>query len=537
MTTMTIDARSHERDIERIRANDPEITRVVLNPSCDPSIWSAALTALEQNTRVTHLQIGAGSTSSELMFPVADRVRGCAEVVENDEKIGPAIAHLLRCNRTITHLDYIPMYQFSNCVEQIAAGVADNETLTSFSCLNTPSSMTIDSLENTLRLIGQNRSIRSLRFDSTNFSGNRGLCLLQLVQREGTENQLQNLCLRACDISEHGIAALADVLQHHPNLEALDLGSNPIGSHLEYLRHAIRNNLSLRLLNLDNCELDCQQAALLAEIVPTSGLTSLVLSGNQIGFQGQQCLARMLAQNPTLASLSLTANQLNFQAIMQLLTSLKANSNLRLLDLHAQMAPELDRREKQEYKRLKQEVMGGARFGSLIIGDFVHGSNPYRQNLLIPIFATILFMQNKLRSMTPTMKTLLTLGLWRKLGSNEPELVAVSSLSVLPKELLMEIIDYVYEDEALPFIDETSNTRPLQLYGRYARSSFFPQNYLERTRDRNYNVSYLECEVTNHLRSVADELQETARMTKKTERALEIIRAGVPEAEATRPAM
>lgn len=548
MTTTCINPNSRESDIERLRANDPEITAVELHPNCDPVIALAALTALEQNTTVIQLLIGAEgpegieSPRSELEFPEALRARMRAEIIENDEKIGIAIANLLKCNRTITNLGYLPRYDFSDCAEQIAAGFVHNETLTFFYCLGMGLSATTASLENTLRSIGQNRSIRCLTFIDTDFSDDRGLCLRHLAQREGSENQLEEFNLQRSEISEQGIAALSSALQRCPKLVAVDLCETPVGSYFGDLQNLIRGNLSLRLLNLESCDLGCQEAILLAEVVPTSGLTSLVLSDNQIGSAGGRCLARMLAQNSTLVSLCLAYNLFDFKTIMQLLVSLKANANLRLLNLYeGGVDGEVVSRE--EYLCLKQEVMRERNFNSLIIENpWDCGLEPYDPALRIPVFATILLLQNNLRSMTSTMKTLLTLGMWSQPVSASEDAKPLSSLSMLPNEILMKIIDDLVEEGGLiPSIDGAPNTRPSKLYTLYARSpvlsgaSFFSQDHFER---RTCHHSALEARFAQALVSVANQFQGITAMTAETKHTLKMIREGVPAPVAeTRPGM
>jgi Ran GTPase-activating protein (RanGAP) involved in mRNA processing and transport len=172
---------------------------------------------------------------------------------------------------------------------------------------------------------------------------------------------LNTLRLGANIISDTGVRALADVLNHktglthldirasdarnikefcealarNTTLKVLDLSWNQLSSEsLSALCAALKVHRSLHTLFLSSCHVGDKGAELFGKILTkTQSLKVLNLSHNQIGPKGGKALSVGLTKNHILTHLSLRGNQLQQAGAGYLARMIEVNTSLQLLDI------------------------------------------------------------------------------------------------------------------------------------------------------------------------------------------------------------
>ncbi len=125
-------------------------------------------------------------------------------------------------------------------------------------------------------------------------------------------SSLRRLNLRTSDISDDSAELLSAALRENSGLERLDLNQNRIGDRgAASFCAALRINTSLRTLDLSNNLIGDPGAAVLGiALSQNSSLTCIQLGENKIGDGGAAALAEALCKNPAMTTLGIENNQI-----------------------------------------------------------------------------------------------------------------------------------------------------------------------------------------------------------------------------------
>ena len=128
---------------------------------------------------------------------------------------------------------------------------------------------------------------------------------------------------------------LIKLYDNDPSLTSLNLGFNNIGDQgAQAIAEILANNTTLTSLNLRSNNIDDQGAQAIAKaLANNTTLTSLNLGWNNIDDQGVQAIAEALANNTTLTSLDFYDNNIGDQGAQAIAESLRDNTTLTYLVL------------------------------------------------------------------------------------------------------------------------------------------------------------------------------------------------------------
>ena len=157
---------------------------------------------------------------------------------------------------------------------------------------------------------------------------------------EGLKNNvaLHTLDLRNSDLTPSGIEHLAGALKYGSPLEILTLSFNTHVNDegLKYLGDALKQNTSLRKLDVSMCGLTSRGAEYLAIALETNHhLEELNISDNPVGDDGIQYLSERLGKNDSLKVLYLKECDFTSKGAQFIAIALKANKTLYELDISA----------------------------------------------------------------------------------------------------------------------------------------------------------------------------------------------------------
>ena len=145
---------------------------------------------------------------------------------------------------------------------------------------------------------------------------------------------LESLLLSNCQLSQEGIAHLAERLGGDAALCKLELDSNAISNEsARALCLAVGLNSSLKGLQLSSCHLAQGASLLLDALRANEVLTHLDLRSNEINDIAAENLAAGLAENRALLFLDLASNFISNRGIACLASALRTNSTLQYLML------------------------------------------------------------------------------------------------------------------------------------------------------------------------------------------------------------
>ncbi|CAF2147015.1 unnamed protein product [Rotaria magnacalcarata] len=121
-------------------------------------------------------------------------------------------------------------------------------------------------------------------------------------------------------MNEGALANLLDGLCNNKALKKFIGAVNKLNNqHMECIGHSIQNDTALKELDLNQCDIDDEEAAHLTKCFSGSRLENLCLSLNSIG--DHDCGSLLSFIPPTLKKLAITGNQITESSLQTILTS------------------------------------------------------------------------------------------------------------------------------------------------------------------------------------------------------------------------
>ncbi len=205
-------------------------------------------------------------------------------------------------------------------------------------------------------------SLHNLDLSWSTFESGDAVEALTLGLRQNTT--LQELHCMGCSLNDEHMAWLLEALRDHPTLKCLDLNGNKCGpaasfalaelltsdTHLQKLDvsfqtsdermrvpqivEGLRNNNSLKILELSNCGLDDADAVLLGQLLcDHPNILELYIARNKITDDGISEFAGMLPHITSLRRISLWGNPFGDHGAQALADGMKGNLEIEEMDL------------------------------------------------------------------------------------------------------------------------------------------------------------------------------------------------------------
>ena len=147
-------------------------------------------------------------------------------------------------------------------------------------------------------------------------------------------DSLREINLSDCDISVKGGEAIGDALMVNRSLQVLDLRDNPISAGVVHIAESLKRIRSLLKINLCNCGLTEKGAESLAiSLKENNSLQTLILRGNYLSDGGAAHIADGLRHNNCLKKLDISYCGIRDSGTKSLASALEVNSSLEELDL------------------------------------------------------------------------------------------------------------------------------------------------------------------------------------------------------------
>ena len=157
------------------------------------------------------------------------------------------------------------------------------------------------------------------------------------IQNDSFKNNkpLKRLSARNCGISEKGGKAIGDALMVNRHLQVLDLHGNPISSSIVHIAESLKHNHSLLEIDLGNCVITEEGSKAIGDaLIVNRSLQVLDLSGNPISV-GVVHIAESLKQNDSLREINLSDCDISEKGCKAIGDALMVNRSLQVLDLHS----------------------------------------------------------------------------------------------------------------------------------------------------------------------------------------------------------
>ena len=148
----------------------------------------------------------------------------------------------------------------------------------------------------------------------------------KLVKKRRINLILKGLC-------DDGLDILYKVIGESTVLEALSLSNNQLTLSDGKLANAIAKNTTLKELNLRRNKINLKGIEQLADALKENNKTIVVLylGDNNIGDEGDKCIADVLVVNKSLQDIVLSSNNINLEGAKYLADALKENDTLKEL--------------------------------------------------------------------------------------------------------------------------------------------------------------------------------------------------------------
>lgn len=182
--------------------------------------------------------------------------------------------------------------------------------------------------------LGENKSVTLLNVLNNNF-GEQGIqSVAKVVRKSHTLVHLNVGMNQFC--GGEGFQTFCDALKDNQSLRHLNLSCNAIFKGSGFLALALSRNVSLRHLDLSECQLRDDALEVLLEALPRNpSLLYLSLRGNQLRDEDAESVGRMLVCSTVLQGLNLSENSIGPLGGVHLARGLDSNSSLLSLDLCA----------------------------------------------------------------------------------------------------------------------------------------------------------------------------------------------------------
>lgn len=308
--------------LQQIINNDPQVKELFLQaPQKDELIQLS--TGLKTSKYLTQIQLNDCNDMTELAEALKVNrsltwltLYNCNDVTE--------LAEALKVNCSLKSLGFYNNNDKSDNVRGVhalAAALKSNVTLIALN-LNGCNFKDITALATVIKV---NRSLTVLGLGGNTFGDTGSNALAAALKVNVT---LTSLNLRQCDLKD--ISELAKTLQAHRFLQHLSLCCNRIAGTVKALGAALKKNVALITLTLQECDLE--DVTDLAEALKFNhSLTYIDLYKNQFGDTGGNALGTALKVNVTLTELNL--GYCGLKDITGLAEGLKINRSLKNLYL------------------------------------------------------------------------------------------------------------------------------------------------------------------------------------------------------------
>jgi Ran GTPase-activating protein (RanGAP) involved in mRNA processing and transport len=253
-----------------------------------------------------------------------------------------ALATALQYNTSLTKLILQDTSLTNAGLAKIAVGLGRNQSLTKLNLRGNhlQGELGCEALANALSPASSSSSSSSFVSSSSvsalqvldvskNNIGNAGAAALgRLLSTDPTA--LQELHTESCDMTGSGVAALAQGLRQNTHLQEWNLCQNSVDAKAaKVVASMLECNKSLTTLNLSGCSVSDESASSLATaLTHNETLQELALSFNRIGNVGVKALANMLPST-RLSSLALQFNMFDNDGLEHFITGLAQNVYLK----------------------------------------------------------------------------------------------------------------------------------------------------------------------------------------------------------------
>jgi Ran GTPase-activating protein (RanGAP) involved in mRNA processing and transport len=149
------------------------------------------------------------------------------------------------------------------------------------------------------------------------------------------KKDISSLSFKSNKLGCDEISSLATFVRSNNTLESLEISGSTLNSQrpVNLLSTSICKSRSLKLLKIEKCGIG-QNVSILCDIVKTiNHLSTVYLSGNDIGSNGAMIISDILAKTPPITELYLNDNELTDNDVVPIAQALRSNSNLRRLYL------------------------------------------------------------------------------------------------------------------------------------------------------------------------------------------------------------
>lgn len=159
------------------------------------------------------------------------------------------------------------------------------------------------------------------------------------LKKQSDLEEVKKLCLSTIDLIEFysaDIKLLSEVVKTARNLTKLTIGwvKGRVDNWFSLVTDALKNNHSLKTLNLSGNQIDDEVVKSLSEVLKTNTiLIELNLKNNLIGEDGTIELLDLLKTNTTLKILNIDTNQIGDNVIKELSNQLTRNTSLKSISL------------------------------------------------------------------------------------------------------------------------------------------------------------------------------------------------------------
>ena len=185
----------------------------------------------------------------------------------------------------------------------------------------------------------------------TNYTGT-------FAQQLKNNTTLRRLNLSKCGLTTPSIKSLAEALTTNEHFEDLDISDNALcNDDIQHLAQALRVNKGLKTLYLKSCNLTSQSAESLGKALTTNEhLKVLNISGNPLRDDGIQHIAKALKDN--LTELYLDSCGITNIGLEYLANSIQHNNGLNTLSITNSEVP-LDERDKRSdcYTSISEKIV------------------------------------------------------------------------------------------------------------------------------------------------------------------------------------
>eukprot|EP00808_Paulinella_micropora_P020740 g14005.t1 len=324
----------------------PSVTSVDLRDN-DLSVASglALVAVVKQNPRIQELcgvplvndslrdgktHLSSVGPAEEAIFVEVFKINTTLETLSlRDSYIGPALADLLKENKTLRELDMAGNSTGSDGAKAIAKALEANKVLQTLDIgLNKIGDEVAAAIADVLKV---NTSLTNLQLNRNCIGPEGAKRIAKALQVNQT---LRELNLRYNGIGDDGVYSIGEALKVNKSLKVLSLWGNKIGPEgAEEIAAALEVNSSLTSLELDIDDGPQEVKHIAKALQVNKTLQELHLGGNYIGDGGAHSMWEALQVNSTLRTLSLGLSDIGAECAKALEDMLKVNTSLTSLQL------------------------------------------------------------------------------------------------------------------------------------------------------------------------------------------------------------